>query len=355
MRRTFHFLGDSATRPAADRVLYCDGGVDEEYREGVDLHLSHWLPNRTPVRYRASTSTEICLLFVAEGGTAEGHDLVCNDHVDVDGVLSAFVLLYPELALQHRTILIQAAEMGDFGGWGDSSAQRLFQALAHTLARLAARQTSGADAYRQGMGVVQDVLEGRGEPLGDGIAALARAVEWIERGEIERTLLGRHFVHYAIPERLARLDLDAALRVTPFNAAMSANVLLSRHARARLDAERIQLVSVAEGDGFYYDLWYPGYSWADTVGLWRPPGICSAGSSNLHHVQYEPLTEAVAALTAAETRPGQWQIARRLSPFETIEGRGFSVVCAFLQEGAPAVSALPPSRVAARFAAAYPG
>jgi hypothetical protein len=104
-------------------------GVDETWREGIDSELSHWIPNRTPAEFKADSSTEICMKFVESGGV-ERFDLVVNNHVDVDGVLATFVLLFAELAILHRRTVVQAAEMGDFWGWGEPPAQQLFQTLA---------------------------------------------------------------------------------------------------------------------------------------------------------------------------------------------------------------------------------
>jgi hypothetical protein len=185
------------------------------------------------------------------------------------------------------------------------------------------------------------------------LSALREAVELIERGAIGRTVIGPRLVHYEIPEELARRDLPAALGVMPFNAPLSRRALLSRHARARLDRERVQLVSVAVEDGWYHDLWYPGYTWAETVGLWRPPGLTSAGSSNLHHLGHGPLDDAARELGDAETGPGRWVVTSVLSPFRTLRGRGYSVVCSFLADDKPAVSRLPPGVVAAHLAPAF--
>ena len=121
--------GSRRPRPASARTLYCDGTAGSEFRPGVDLELSHWLPNRTPQRFKASSSTEICLNFAASADTREGFDLAVNNHTDIDGALSMFAAVHPEQALAHRRTLIEAAEIGDFLGWGDDAAMVLCQAL----------------------------------------------------------------------------------------------------------------------------------------------------------------------------------------------------------------------------------
>ncbi|MGB0934550.1 MAG: hypothetical protein ACPGXY_00615 [Alphaproteobacteria bacterium] len=40
-----------------------------------------------------------------------------------------------------------------------------------------------------------------------------------------------------------------------------------------LFALKVQLVCIETDDSSFYDLYYPGHSWADTEGLWRPQGL----------------------------------------------------------------------------------
>ena len=86
------------------------------FAKAIDLELSHWVPNRTPAKFKADTSTEICMNFVASGDL--DYDLVVNNHADVDGLLSVFTLLHPATALAHRPTIVSAAQMGDFWGMG---------------------------------------------------------------------------------------------------------------------------------------------------------------------------------------------------------------------------------------------
>src|ERR1043165_1417415 len=97
-QRSLYITGSRLPRPEARRVIFCDGGVDASYREGLDLELSHWIPNTTPAQYKADTSTEICLRFVAMH--PDGEDLVINNHVDVDGALSTFVLKRRQISVE---------------------------------------------------------------------------------------------------------------------------------------------------------------------------------------------------------------------------------------------------------------
>ena len=66
------------------------------------------------------SSTEIALNWVKQKQTDQtGFEdaLVLNNHYDSDGVLSAFALLEPEVALRHEALLVAGAEAGDFDEW----------------------------------------------------------------------------------------------------------------------------------------------------------------------------------------------------------------------------------------------
>lgn len=180
------------------RVIFCDGAGSSAFRPDRDLELSHWFPNRTPARFAADTSTEICLRFAESGIGTAAYDLVVNNHVDVDGVLAVFAVLQPELALEHRETLVQAAEMRDFWGWGERPAQVLCQAL--TLLFDDLEGTDPETVHLRGFDLTRRVLSGN-QPAGVGphLEALATCVGRIERGEIAREQHGGRFVHYALP------------------------------------------------------------------------------------------------------------------------------------------------------------
>lgn len=353
LQRAFHVEGSEKPRPAASvGVIYCDGGTDERFRPGVDLELSHWVPNATPELFKADTSTEICLNFVAGGD--ERFDLVVNNHADVDGVLAVFTLVTGPWALAHRRTLTQTAEMGDFWGWGDPPAQTLFQTLSLLIRRLQWEKADATALYRRCFDHVFSVLSGEWSFHEDpGVTLLRESVALVERGDVARKVVGDRFAHYVMPRRLVGGDLPRALRVPRFNAPLSSECLLWPHARAHFDRERVHLVSIEAEAGWYHDLWYPGYAWADTPRSWRPPGLAAQGDSNAYLLHHAPLADAVGALARMERASGQWTLASRLTPFSSLEGRGFPVVLSFLADGAPAASSLEPERVAERLADAF--
>jgi hypothetical protein len=144
-------------RPESRRTVFADGTSESGFREGTDVELSHWIPNRTPARFKADTSTGICMNFVA--ATHADYDLVVNNHADVDGILSVFTLLHPATALAHRSTIVAAAGMGDFWGWGDIESQVLFQSLTKQVDALT---DAGADPqfiYEKCLKLVDGVID----------------------------------------------------------------------------------------------------------------------------------------------------------------------------------------------------
>jgi hypothetical protein len=354
LQRSFHIQGSRSARPSARGVIYCDGGTDDQFREGVDLELSHWIPNRTPHQFKADTSTAICLNFVASAD--QRFDLVVNNHADVDGMLALFALVAGEWALAHRRTLTQAAEMGDFWAWGEPPAQALFQTLTVLIRKFQAEKADANALCLRCFDHVFAFLSGElAVPVDAGLAALSESVALIERGDVARKVLGEHFAHYVIPRRLADSDFPRAVRVPSFNAPLSSECLLWPQARARFDRERVHLVSVEAEAGWYHDLWYPGYTWADTPRSWRPAGLSAQGDSNNHVLDHAALADAVDGLARLERASGQWTLARRLTPFSSLKGRGFPVVLSFLAHDEPATSSLEPDLVAERLAKPYCG
>lgn len=350
----FAIEGSARPRPAAERILYCDGsGANAGLRDGIDVDLSHWIPNRTPTRYRADTSTAICMSFVAAGGARPEGDLALNNHADVDGFLSVFTLVEGEAALAHRDVIVSAAEMGDFAAWGEHPAQVLYQSLALLRESLLAAHADPFDIYARAFERARAVLAGAPAPeTEEGLAALAESARLLEEGAVERKPWHARFVHYVLPRALAERDRARALAVPPFDRPLGPGPLVWPHARNRLDGERVQLVSVETDDGWFHDLWYPGYLWADTPSRWTPPGLVRE-DSNGSRLDHPPLARALAQLQEREAAPGRWRAATRLSPFQALEGRGFPVVAAFLEAGAAAPSALPGETVAAILAPAF--
>jgi len=355
-----HIDSSRRPRPPARRILFCDGAVDGVLAEG-DLELSHWIPNRTPARLKADTSTAICLNFVAEqaeaarrGDSGTAFDLAVNNHVDVDGVLSLWVVSRGAAALAHRETLVQAAEIGDFHAWGETPAQVLYEALVHAMQRAERDGLDDGETVARCFARIDAVLAGALAPEAEaGVAAMQTALALLERGLVQRRERGARLVHYVVPAALAEADLERALAVARFNVSLAETSLVPPQVRSRRDGERLQLMSFETRDGWYHDLWLPGYAWAETPQRWRPPGLADGGDSNVHRFACAPLDQAARDLAADERRPGHWAVAQTLTPFKALPERAFPIVLSFLDEGRPAPSALTAEVVGARLESAF--
>jgi hypothetical protein len=347
--------GGGQTRPASKQTIFADGSADASFRSGVDLELSHWVPNRTPARYKADTSTEICLRFVADP-LPGAWDLCVNNHLDVDGVLSLYALVRGDLALAHRDTLVAAARMGDFWDWGDARAATLYQGMALYQARADRKEVPLQTLYARCFERVDGLLASDRAPaeVQPGLAMLDAACQRLDRGEIARTLHHERFVAFEIPRSLVERDVARALRVASFNAPLDDASWLPPQARNRHDRERIQLVSAETAGGWFYDLWYPGYRWAETPDSWAAPGFVFAGSTNGYRYGHAALAQAVARLADAERGPGRWELAETLSPFASLPGRNYPVILSCLDaDRRPCPSRLRPAEVAALLAPAF--
>src|SRR5690606_24250293 len=149
----FELIRYDSQRRDAEKIVFCDGTGGRLFRPETDLELSHWRPNRTPAEYRAGTSTEICFRFLDRPRPGRWTAAV-NNHVDVDGILSIYALVHSRHALAHRRTIIEAAEMGDFWGWGEPAAQRLFQGITLLMERDDDSGSIYDEAFRRAAGLI---------------------------------------------------------------------------------------------------------------------------------------------------------------------------------------------------------
>lgn len=306
-------------------MIYADGaGADGA--SAADLDLSHWVPNGTPERYKADTSTEICLRYVADPG-AETFDLVVNDHIDVDGVLSVFTIVNPGLALANAPQLIGAAEMGDFLGYADRRAFALYQELAILLADPASASDIG-ERYAEALDLVTAHLTGsRAEAaaVADGWATIERGCRQLDDGTITVRAGGSRLVSFVYPKPTDG-QVDVALRIPRLNQVVDDAVLHWPQCRNRDHSQAMQLVSIPTPGGWFHELWAPGYCWAETPSRHILPGLVSTGDSNRWIVDHPPLQTAIDVLNKIETTDSSWIAASELTPFTTVEGRRFPVI-----------------------------
>jgi hypothetical protein len=244
------------------------------------IHFSHWQDNETPDELKADTSTEIALNLVASPHRdvfTKGIDLVTNNHFDTDGVLSCWTVLTGERALEHREILISAAEAGDFSEHSSDDGVRVSIAIqgaeqsspnnddGSPLAQMLAGHEfktrlvdNDALAYELVFPEVEKLLKDVNayEPLWrDGWKQVADAIESFERG--------RSQVKEFSEGRISLVTLDPAIfdgsgfRPTRHSAPFTA---ISKFAHGELF-----LIGIPASGGWFYRLDYPYYSWAETV------------------------------------------------------------------------------------------
>jgi hypothetical protein len=338
----FEIIDHAAPRSEAESIIFCDGAGGSLYRAETDLELSHWRPNRTRNEYRAGTSTEICFRFL-DNPRPGSWTAAVNNHVDVDGILSVYVLVHSGHALAHRRTIIEAAEMGDFWGWGEQVAQRVFQGLTLLMELGGTPMATYTEAFRRIPALI-DGTDQEAPEIDDSLAPLRLGVELVEQGKIVRSQIASRLAHYLVPLPLAGDDDERASYTPEFNEAISSKGVLWPQARARWDAQRMCLVSVERKAGWFHDLYMPGYLWADTEGKWLVPGMTYHDGMASYDLDHPRLVAAFEQLQREEAGPGRWAIGG-----DELQDR-FPLVGRFLDERSePAASQLPPEKVAAAF------
>lgn len=343
---TFHIEGSRHPRPAADRTILADGADADRPRRPDDVELSHWVPNRTDERYKADTSTEICLRYVADPAH-EAADLVVNDHLDIDGILSLYVLVHPSLALEHRATVAAAAAMGDFHAWSERPGFVLAQELWRTVTSEPVASLDVLDRCREGFGAVTEVLTGRRAASSETVAGwehLQAGAALLEDGTVATTLVGERFASFVYP---STIPPEAAHTVPALNQLVDTSIAIWPQVRNRRYGQRLQLLSSPADRGRWrHELWAPGYCWAETPDRWTLPGLVSTGDSNRWLVDDDRLGQAVATLQDRDDVGVCWTLAKTLTPFASIDGRGFPILVSCLDDrGGLAASTLGPDEV----------
>lgn len=245
---------------AIDNVpkLSVDGTVDNA------IHFSHWQGNTTPAEVKADTSTEIALNLVASPNyeaLTQGIELVTNNHFDTDGVLSVWTVLNGKRALEYRDLLISAADAGDFSEHTSDDGVRVSIAIqgsdqagsdsddSSPLARLLAGTDVDDDARAYEL-----ILPEVERLLGD-----VNAYESLWREgwnhvalEFESFARGESQVVEHDASRISVITLEPGLQ--------NPKMAIARHARGELF-----LIATPASGGWMYQLYYPYYSWAETV------------------------------------------------------------------------------------------
>lgn len=323
--KPFYIKRSKNKRPESQCSIYVDGTAGEEFREGIDIELSHWVPNRTEKQYKAGTSTEICLKYL-EANETNSYDLVMNNHLDVDGILSTFVLCYPTMALDHRDVLVRAAKTGDFWAWSEGRALKLFQELTLFYRRFDTSSVDLQKAYELCFDIILKLLTSP-EITSPIQGILERQFSLIEKGEIERSEISHRLTAYFVPQALSKGKVKEFLQIPRFNEPLSEELPFWPQVRNRLDEEKMHLIAVETENGIHYDFWYPGYVWADNQGLWRPPGLTLPDSMEAPlQIQWPALSQVIQRLNEIETEACSWQLFPEINLFRQKNPRKFPVV-----------------------------
>jgi hypothetical protein len=99
--------------------------VDGAALNSTVLTLSHWPKSGTLAALKRDTSAEIAFAYLDSPAFHVSAQAVSNNHFDEDGLMGVFALVQPAMAQQHRGLLIDAAEAGDFGRYRQREAARI--------------------------------------------------------------------------------------------------------------------------------------------------------------------------------------------------------------------------------------
>jgi hypothetical protein len=224
-------------------AIGCDGLVP-----GAALDLTHWQGNRTPQQYKADTSTEIALNFVASAEARErwAHVVVVNNHFDTDGVLSVWTLLHPECAQALRDLLIAAAVAGDFEEWPVLERGLWLDSAIRTIGSQAADDAAAYQSVLDPLDEIIDSLDERRDLWGAEWEALQRALTSLNSGRLRADRCGTICM---LIHSLGEPEAPGPVIASCF-----------------LPGAKRYLLAFEREDG-RYDFRYerPRYAWADTV------------------------------------------------------------------------------------------
>lgn len=321
----FYVEGSKDPRPNSRRTMYVDGSAANHFREGIDGELSHWRPNKTEPQYRAGTSTEICFKY-RHANPNINYELVVNNHLDVDGVLSVFTLTHPQVALAHETAIIQAAEAGDFWAWAEKTAFNLFQELSLLFQKLETSKTRLGESYQHCFDLILKILADQ-PYVSETEKILHQQYALIDSGNIIREELTPRVLSYHVPKETTEGKPSLFLRTAKFNEPISERLAFWPQVRNRLDAQKTHLVSVENENCVHYDFWLPGYCWADTSGLWQPPGLTPATRiGEVNHLHWHNLSNIVKELNTLEQGMCHWSLYPGIVFANTKNPRDFPII-----------------------------
>lgn len=245
-----------------NETLMVDG-----YSDGYRT-ISHWPGHSTPapLRHDLTTGSAIKLAALSPDERRElvgEFSIVTNNHLDADGVLSAFCVLYPDLALKHQDLILRTATTGDLARWTGPDALALELTLMFEAERFEPfygdpmtdqHLTNMADAYQHCFRLLETTLLDNPFAIQNGWEERHReVVEDIRRVEAGE---GVRVAHYR-QEDLAVIETDRDITVMGL-----------RHAVG--DLYRV-LLAYSDNDGMRYRFCYRAESWFDVVSIAPEP------------------------------------------------------------------------------------
>ena len=236
--------------------LAIDGAVP-----GAAAIYSHWQGDHTtPEALAADTSTGMLVRAAFdEARWLAPFDVVCNHHIDADGLLTVLCACRPDLARTHAPRLIAAATAGDFTLWTGAIAYDL---LLRVHQHIALHQSSGPGWEQRclvGLLAQADQLLTGEWPGEDARRAAIAQVEQAIRTLPSPTLLGR----LAVLRWRQVLGHATDTFLTVFKPDDLPLIALS----TRMPAGHFQLLIQDTADGCYVQVDAPRHSWARTVDL----------------------------------------------------------------------------------------
>ncbi|MCO4782375.1 MAG: hypothetical protein KC646_08620 [Candidatus Cloacimonetes bacterium] len=314
-----------------------------------DLELSHWIPNQTPKQYKADTSTQVCFNFIKDD-KSNNYDLVINNHVDADGILSAYVILYPEISLKYESIIAKATLMGDFSAYGDYDVAHFYIHLVEWIKNSRELKFNNQAIFEKCFEHINKYFHNEYFPFDtlvkDSYASLNESSDLLDSKQIIRTLIHDTFTTFYIPYSVSIKSNKQAIYKAGFDFGLDTRQLLPMQLLNQHDFERQKLIIVETIDNqYYYDLLLPDYLWAETSTLYRPKGVQSTDSTNIHIFNRPDLTKLCNDLNQLEKNEGRWVLADTFHPFASIKGRGFPVVLSFMLDDQVTPSSIHPSEI----------
>ncbi len=330
--------------PAKGPRIHSDSEANG-FREELDLILSHWIPNQTPLKFKADTSTAICQKFIQDPqGCFED---VAVSHVDTDGTLAALTLLHPEDAKKHQNLLESMALMGDFNAGQDYETSRWYHAL---------RQLIFVELFRL-------------EPLNQMLTAIKTLKGWLDAGSppIQNDFEQIWAWHQVVEEAIAQNEGIHIQKINPhlyqieikrsfsekypdkslssksrFDAGLRLDELLPRQVRNRHTPGAIRLISLELENGYSHEILLPDSAWADTPTIWKPPLNFHDTLHNSFHLAPSAFRDSLTRIQGVDET---LQILEDLSPFAQGSGFGFPCVAANRLDGKITASRLTPQEI----------